>query len=190
MCGAPPVYRFPSFSFCCCARLPLPVPCAPVRLSHCAMRGLTHTLTWVPMRSLSALWSSLLPLVIIFSMHAPPGGAVAEVNSQGAGVLLVKISSVLNPEARDAAGACCAGPGKVRWDISGKQIKSGHSYFPIFLTTDSARVSARVLVSPCCVCVPPRRQKIQGGILKMWIHGMFNILGLMNSFPSGGQHHC
>ena len=62
-------------------------------------------------------------------MLAPPGGAMAEVNSQGAGVLLVKISSVLNPEGRDAAGACCAAAGKVRWDIL------GHFCFQIFLTT-------------------------------------------------------
>ena len=78
------------------------------------MRGLPHTLTWVAMRSLRALWSSLVPLVFVFSILIPTGGAVAEVNSQGAGVLLVKISSVLNPQGRDAAGACCAGPGKVR----------------------------------------------------------------------------
>ena len=122
MCGAAPVYRFPSFSFCCSgARLPLALAlaCAPVRLSHCAMRGpVPHTLTWgSPIRCPKALWSSLVPLVLlIFSILAPPGGAVAEVNSQGAGVLLVKISSVLNPEGRDAAGACCAGPGKVRWE--------------------------------------------------------------------------
>merc|ERR1719234_69244 len=80
------------------------------------MRGpVPHTLTWrAPIRDLRALWSSLVPLVLfIFSILAPPGGAVAEVNSQGAGVLLVKISTVLNPEGRDAAGACCAGPGKV-----------------------------------------------------------------------------
>ena len=30
---------------------------------------------------------------------------------QGGGVLLIKISSVLNPEGRDAAGACCSGGG-------------------------------------------------------------------------------
>ena len=107
------------------------LPCAPVRLSHCAMRApVPHTLTWgASIRSLRVPWSSLVPLVFIFSMLAPPGGAVAEVTSQGAGVLLVKISSVLNPEGRDAAGACCAAAGKVRWDIL------GHSCIPIFLTT-------------------------------------------------------
>ena len=119
LCACLPVSQFLLLLLLLCQTLPVPLPCAPVRLSHCAMRGLTHTLTWVAMRSLRALWSSLVPLVFIFSMFAPTGGAVAEVNSQGAGVLLVKISSVLNPEGRDAAGACCAGPGKVRWDILG-----------------------------------------------------------------------
>ena len=92
------------------------LPCAPVRLSHCAMRGLTHTLAWGAIWSLRTPWPSLGTIVLLISLLGPPR-AVAEVKSQGGGVLLVKISSVLNPEGRDAAGACCAGNGEVRWDI-------------------------------------------------------------------------
>ena len=183
MCDAAPVYRFPSFSFCqCqCARLrPVPaVACAPVRLSHCAMRGpVPHTLTWGPIiGSLGAPWSSLVPLVFIFSMLAPPGGAVAEVNSQGAGVLLVKISSVLNPEGRDAAGACCAAAGKVRWDIL--------FLFPNFPhhLNQPGPVPGSVFHHAACLC-DRSVTKFKVGIYECDSHGKFNILGVISFLHS------
>ena len=84
-------------------------------LSHCAMRDLrdpTHTRVKT---TLGLVWSSFLSIVFLASVIR----AQTDVNSQGGGVLLVKINSVLNPEGRDAAGACCAASGVTRWEISG-----------------------------------------------------------------------
>jgi len=49
------------------------------------------------------IWTSCLPLLLV-SVQATQSKP-----KQGSGIILVKISSILNPEGRDAAGSCCSG---------------------------------------------------------------------------------
>ena len=42
--------------------------------------------------------------------------AAGQASLQGSGVVLVRISSILNPEGRDAAGACCSEGGQARYE--------------------------------------------------------------------------
>ena len=113
---------------------------------------------------------------------------MAEVNSQGAGVLLVKISSVLNPEGRDAAGACCAGAGKVRWDIFGLKDHRIRIFpnFPHHLI-QSGSVPGSLFHNAACLC----NRGVREFKVRFWKrHEKFNMLGMMTSCPSGGQQHC
>ena len=55
------------------------------------------------------LWDTAL-LVLL-----PALLAVGQAGLQGSGVVLVRISSLLNPEGRDAAGACCSEEGQDRY---------------------------------------------------------------------------
>ena len=143
-----------------CARPP--VACAPhTALSHCAMRDLRDSTHTRVKTTLGVVWSSFLSIVFLASVIR----AQTDVNSQGGGVLLVKINSVLNPEGRDAAGACCAASGVTRWEISGLRF-----YIEGIVSSNcdtalaSARASVKVPVSPCCVFVQQRRPRMPGQI--------------------------
>ena len=130
-------------------------------LSHCAMRDLRDPNHTRVKTTLGVVWSSFLSIVFLASVIR----AQTDVNSQGGGVLLVKINSVLNPEGRDAAGACCAASGVTRWEISGLRF-----YIEGIVSSNcdtalaSARASVKVPVSPCCVFVQQRRPRMLGQI--------------------------